>query len=76
MVSRRMRSAGLPPSVQLSPSRPEDHDDLPTHFELGSAEVECMRRDGLLFDRTSGGDYLQVYTESFAKRFFFEIVWR
>ena len=68
----RLRATG----VAFVPVSANYHDDLPTRFELGAAEVERMRRDGLLFDRTPAGDYLHVYTESFAERFFFEIVQR
>jgi 4-hydroxyphenylpyruvate dioxygenase len=35
-----------------------------------------MRQLGILFDRTPVGDYFHIYTESFADRFFFEIVQR
>ena len=35
-----------------------------------------MRALGVLFDRTPNGDYFHIYTESFADRFFFEIVQR
>ena len=35
----------------------------------------CARL-GILFDRTPAGDYFHIYSESFAERFFFEIVQR
>ena len=35
-----------------------------------------MRRLGILYDRDDAGDYLHVYSASFAERFFFEIVQR
>jgi hypothetical protein len=40
--------------------------------------VHSLRELGVLFERGSDGDYLHIYTESFADRFFFEIVrvWR
>ena len=35
-----------------------------------------LRELGVLFDRSAAGDYFHIYTESFADRFFFEIVQR
>lgn len=35
-----------------------------------------MCRRGILYDQNEAGSYLQLYTESFADRFFFEIVER
>ncbi len=52
------------------------YDDLPTRFELAPEFVERLRGAGVLFDRNDAGDYLHVYTESFAERFFFEVVQR
>ena len=52
------------------------HDDLAARFDLGDERIATLRRLGLLFDRTEHGDYLHIYTESFADRFFFEIVER
>ncbi len=41
-----------------------------------SWQVERMRRLGILYDRDSAGEYFHIYSESFADRFFFEIVQR
>ncbi len=62
--------------VAFVPISPNYHDDLPTRFDLEPALVERMRRLGILFDRTPAGDYFHIYGESFAERFFFEIVQR
>jgi len=35
-----------------------------------------MQRHNILYDRSPAGEYLQVYTEAFERRFFFEIVQR
>ena len=35
-----------------------------------------MQQLGILYDRAAGGEYFHIYTESFAERFFFEIVQR
>jgi 4-hydroxyphenylpyruvate dioxygenase len=68
----RLRQNG----VAFVPISPNYHDDLPTRFELDEPLVERLRRHGILFDRTADGDYFQVYTESHADRFFFELVQR
>ena len=68
----RLRASG----VAFVPISPNYHDDLPTRFDLEVGQVERMRQFGILFDRTSGGDYFHIYSESFADRFFFEIVQR
>jgi len=68
----KLRAAG----VAFVPISPNYHDDLPTRFDLDAALVDRMRRLGILFDRTPAGDYFHIYGESFAERFFFEIVQR
>jgi len=62
--------------VRFVPISPNYYDDLPTRFEMDSTLVERLRRLGILYDRTPDGEYLHIYTESFADRFFFEIVQR
>ncbi|HEY2187586.1 MAG TPA: 4-hydroxyphenylpyruvate dioxygenase, partial [Caldimonas sp.] len=53
------------------------HDDLLARFALDPALVERMRALGILYDRdASGAEYFHAYSESFADRFFFEIVQR
>jgi len=52
------------------------YDDLLARFALDGALVERLRRLGILYDRDSSGEYFHIYSESFADRFFFEIVQR
>ncbi len=52
------------------------YDDLLARFALEPAQVERMRRLGILYDRDGAGEYFHIYSESFANRFFFEIVQR
>jgi 4-hydroxyphenylpyruvate dioxygenase len=52
------------------------YDDLVARFELPPSQVERMREFGVLYERTEAGEYFHAYTESFADRFFFEIVQR
>ncbi len=68
----RLRENGIP----FVPISPNYYDDLLTRFDLDAALVERLRRLGILFDRSASGDYFHVYTDSFADRFFFEIVQR
>jgi 4-hydroxyphenylpyruvate dioxygenase len=68
----RLRETG----VQFVPISENYYDDLQTRFDIAPAYLDRLRRLGVLFDRTPAGDYLHIYTESFADRFFFEIVQR
>jgi len=52
------------------------YDDLLARFALDPARVEHLRRFGILYDRDDAGEYLHIYSASFAERFFFEIVQR
>jgi 4-hydroxyphenylpyruvate dioxygenase len=68
----RLRASGAP----FVPISANYYDDLVTRFDIEPAKVARMRELGLLFDRTPQGDYLHIYTEAYADRFFFEIVQR
>jgi len=68
----RLRAQGVP----FVPVSPNYFDDLITRFDIEPAIVARLRALGVLFDRTPNGDYFHIYTESFADRFFFEIVQR
>jgi 4-hydroxyphenylpyruvate dioxygenase len=65
-----MRGKGVP----FVPISFNYYDDLLTRHDLDITLVERMRELGILFDSTPEGDYFHIYTESFADRFFFEIV--
>ena len=62
--------------VRFVPISPNYYDDLPTRFELDPALVARLQAQGVLYDRDADGEYFHVYTETFADRFFFEIVHR
>jgi len=62
--------------VPFVPISPNYYDDLTTRHDLEPALVARMRALGVLFDRTPAGDYFHLYTETFAERFFFEVVQR
>jgi len=55
---------------------PNYYDDLQARFELASDFVERLRRADIFYDRDGSGEYFQLYSRAFEKRFFFEIVER
>jgi 4-hydroxyphenylpyruvate dioxygenase len=68
----RLREQGVP----FVPISANYYDDLVARLDIDGEDVARMRALGLLFDRSPQGDYLHIYTESFADRYFFEIVQR
>jgi 4-hydroxyphenylpyruvate dioxygenase len=62
--------------VRLLPIPENYYDDLLAKTELSAEQVEALRTHNILYDRDGGAEYLQVYTETFDQRFFFEIVER
>jgi 4-hydroxyphenylpyruvate dioxygenase len=52
------------------------YDDLAARFDLEPARLAAMRSLGILYDRVKDGEFLQIYTQTFKDRFFFEIVHR
>ncbi|MBV9117509.1 MAG: sugar phosphate isomerase/epimerase and 4-hydroxyphenylpyruvate domain-containing protein, partial [Acetobacteraceae bacterium] len=52
------------------------YDDLAARWGLDDAALARLRRLHLLYDRDAGGEFIHAYTETFADRFFFEIVER
>ena len=67
-----LREAGVP----LVPISANYYDDLLARLDLDPGMVNAMRRTGVLYDRSSGGEYRHGYTASYENRFFFEIVER
>lgn len=53
------------------------YDDLSARFiDLDPALIERMRSLDILYDRSKTGEFFQIYTATFEKTFFFEIVQR
>jgi 4-hydroxyphenylpyruvate dioxygenase len=52
------------------------YDDLAARFGMDESVLTQMRGLNVLFERTVDGEYFHAYSESFAERFFFEIVQR
>jgi 4-hydroxyphenylpyruvate dioxygenase len=72
------RTAGIVTAngAPLLPVPANYYDDLAIKHGLADDELAQLREQGLLYDRDEGGGFRHVYTESFADRFFFEIVER
>jgi 4-hydroxyphenylpyruvate dioxygenase len=71
-AARAMRDRGVP-LLKI----PDNHyDDLLSRSRLGPETVEVMRDLGVLYDATSDGEFLHVYTEMVGPGLFFEIVER
>lgn len=69
---RKLRRNG----AQFVPVSGNYYDDLVARLDLPLVQVERMREFGVLYERAGDGEYFHAYTESFADRFFFEIVQR
>jgi 4-hydroxyphenylpyruvate dioxygenase len=69
---KQLRAAGVP----MVPVPDNYYDDLATRFDLRPELLERMREHGVLFDRTADGDYFHAGTQTFADRFYFEVVQR
>jgi 4-hydroxyphenylpyruvate dioxygenase len=56
---------------------PENYyDDLEAKTDLTPDQLMTFRNHNVLYDREGAAEYLQVYTQTFDQRFFFEIVER
>ena len=71
-TARRLRDLGLP----MLPIQRNYYDDLEARFGLDAGTVGELSELNILYDREANGEYFQLYSRAFAKRFFFEIVER
>jgi len=62
--------------VGLLPIPENYYDDLEAKTDLPADQLAALRAHNILYDREGNAEYLQVYTETFDQRFFFEIVQR
>jgi 3-dehydroshikimate dehydratase len=62
--------------LQLLPIPENYYDDLEAKTDLTPERIAAFKEHNILYDRDGDGEYLQVYTEAFEHRFFFEIVER
>jgi 4-hydroxyphenylpyruvate dioxygenase len=70
--ARRLKALGL----ATLPIPRNYYEDLEARFELDTALLAELAELNVLYDRDTDGEYLQLYSRAFAKRFFFEIVER
>jgi ankyrin repeat protein len=81
-VVRRLIQLGVklevPDNNGLTPLAIPDnyYNDIDVRFGLDAAMVAELRDHDVLYDRDGDGEYFQIYTPTFADRFFFEIVQR
>jgi len=71
-AARSLRASG----AEMLTIPPNYHDDLETRFDIAPEMVDAMRDLGIVYDRDEAGEYFQLFTRAFEKRFFFEIVER
>jgi 4-hydroxyphenylpyruvate dioxygenase len=62
--------------VRLLPIPENYYDDLEAKTDLAPERLAALRRNNILYEREGNAEYLQVYTQAFEERFFFEIVER
>ncbi|HJZ42420.1 MAG TPA: hypothetical protein VJ233_01755 [Hyphomicrobiaceae bacterium] len=62
--------------VALLPVPDNYYDDLETKTNLPPDRIEALKKHSILYDQDGSAEYLQVYTQTFDDRFFFEIVER
>jgi 4-hydroxyphenylpyruvate dioxygenase len=56
---------------------PENYyEDLEAKTDLSGDEIDRLRTSNILYERDGDAEYFQLYTQTFANRFFFEIVER
>jgi 4-hydroxyphenylpyruvate dioxygenase len=62
--------------VRLLPIPENYYDDLEAKTDLPPDHVDRLKAHNILYERDGTAEYLQVYTQTFEERFFFEIVER
>jgi 4-hydroxyphenylpyruvate dioxygenase len=71
-TAAKLRAAGM----EFLPIPANYYDDLAARFGLEQSLLERMTEFNILYDRDADGEYFQLFSRAFAKRFFFEIVQR
>jgi 4-hydroxyphenylpyruvate dioxygenase len=62
--------------IDILPIPENYYDDLEAKTDLPPETVDELRALNILYEREGGAEYFQLYTRTFANRFFFEIVER
>jgi 4-hydroxyphenylpyruvate dioxygenase len=71
-TARKLRDLELP----VLPIPHNYYEDLEARFALDQGTLQQMEELHILYDRDNDGEYFQLISRAFAKRFFFEIVER
>jgi 4-hydroxyphenylpyruvate dioxygenase len=71
-TAERLQKLGM----EVLPIPANYYDDLAARFGLDSGMLKRMASYHILYDRDADGEYFQLYSRAFAKRFFFEMVQR
>jgi 4-hydroxyphenylpyruvate dioxygenase len=71
-TARQLKSLGL----ELLPIPANYYEDVQARFGIDDAMCDRLASHNILYDREGEGEYFQLYSRAFAKRFFFEIVER
>jgi 4-hydroxyphenylpyruvate dioxygenase len=71
-TARRLREQGL----EILTIPPNYYEDLQARFGLDSGMTAQLAEFSILYDKDGEGEFFQLYSRAFAKRFFFEIVER
>jgi 4-hydroxyphenylpyruvate dioxygenase len=71
-TARKLRELGLP----TLPIPANYYEDIEARFGLDQSTLRQLEELNILYDRDNDGEYFQLISRAFAKRFFFEIVER
>ena len=71
-TAKKLRDRGL----ATLPIPHNYYEDIEARFEIDAATLRQMEEYNILYDRDNDGEYFQLVSRAFAKRFFFEIVER
>lgn len=62
--------------ITLLPIPENYYDDLEARFDLDLDVLGSLKKYNILYDRSEDGEFFQIYTQTIANRFFFEVVER
>jgi 2-desacetyl-2-hydroxyethyl bacteriochlorophyllide A dehydrogenase len=62
--------------ISVLPIPENYYDDLEARFDLDKDLLSQLKKYNILYDRSDDGEFFQIYTQTIANRFFFEVVER
>jgi 4-hydroxyphenylpyruvate dioxygenase len=71
-TAKSLIASGIP----LLPIPENYYDDLEARYDLATDKIDHLKAHNILYDREGDAEFFQLYTRTFADRFFFEIVER